>query len=166
MLGTYENFPQTVHKTAGFTASVSSKKVQQTLIQTLHEINGKAFNLEDIADPSVPKCTVIFELGIAETNDFNYLDEEETNKMLRILQKTPLQTMDFYCAIRYYKVQNEKKTPLRFDYYLIRFIFNKNLTETHVFHEKGPRHVSSKDIIDLVEDKINSKSSKKILKPL
>jgi hypothetical protein len=109
---------------------------------------------------------VIFEFGIAETNDFNYLDEEETKKVLRNIQKTPLQIMDFYCAIRYYRTRKEKKTPLRFDHYLIRFTFNKNSLETQVSHERGPRYTSPQDIIDLIQNKINEKFSKKTLTPL
>lgn len=166
MLGVYENFPKIIHQRARFTASVSCKKLQQTLIKMLHEINSETVNPQRVADPAVRQCTVIFEFGIAETNDFNYLDEEETKKVLRSIQKTPLQIMDFYCAIRYYRTRNEKKTPIRFDYYLIRFTFNKNSLETQVSHERGPRYTSPQDIIDLVENKINEKSSKKTLRPL
>ena len=72
MLGLYENFPKTVHKTAFFAASISNKRLQQALIQTFQKINNENFNLEEIANPSVPKCTVILEFGIAEANNFNY----------------------------------------------------------------------------------------------
>jgi len=164
MLGFYENFPLNVHKMTHFTTSISSKKLQQTLVQMFNEINGKSFNLEDVADPSVPQCTVIFEFGIAEANNFNYLDNEETNKMLKVIQKKPLQVIDFYCSIRYYKTQNEKKVPLKFDYYMIRFTFNKNTAEMQIFHERGPRYVSPEDVVNYIADKINEKFSKKILK--
>jgi len=164
MLGFYENFPENVHKTARFATTISNKRLQQTLIQIFQEINSKTFNLEDIAAPSMSKCTVIFEFGIAEANNFNYLDNEETSRALKVLQKKPFQVMDFFCAIRYYKTQNEKKTPLRFDYYMIRFIFNKNSIETRVFHERGPRYISPEDIANFVADEINETFSKKILK--
>jgi len=166
MLGFYENFPQNVHKTARFATPISSKRLQQTLVQILQGINSKTFNLEAVADPSVPQCTVIFEFGIAEANNFNYLDIEETTKALKVINTKPLQVMDFFCAVRYYRTQDEKKTPLRFDYYMIRFIFNKNLIETRVFHERGPRYTSPEDIVNLVVDKITETFSKKILKAL
>jgi len=166
MLGLYENFPVNVHKTASFTTSISNKRLQQALIQIFNKINGKTYNIEDVADPSVPKCTVIFEFGIAEANNFNYLDSEEANKVLKVVQKKPLQVMDFYCAIRYYKAQKEKKIPLKFDYYMIRFRFNKNSMETRAFHERGLRYISPEDIIAFIIDKINERFSKKILKPL
>jgi hypothetical protein len=165
MLGTYDNFPNTTHKTAHFTTSTPSKKLQQTLIQAISETNGKSFNLEDLADPSVPQCTATLEFGIADTRDFNYLDKEETNRVLKNIQKNPLEIMDFYCAIRYYKTKNAKKTPLRFDYYLTRFLFKKNFLEIQVFHEKGPRHMTPQDIINLAENKINAKFSRITLKP-
>ncbi len=164
MLGLYENFPKTVHKTASFATSISNKRLQQTLIQTLQKTNNENFNLETIANPSVPQCTVILEFGIAEANNFNYLDNDETNKVLKIIQKKPLQVMDFFCALRYYKTQNEKKTPLRFDYYMIRFTFNKDSIIMQIFHERGPRYVSPEDIANFVVNKIGETFSKKILK--
>jgi hypothetical protein len=165
MLGVYENFPATVHKSAPFTTSVSNKKLQQKLVETLREINTKTFKLEEITAPSVPRCTAIFEFGMAETNDFNYLDDEETNKALRMVQRKPFQVMDFLCAIRYYTTQQEKKTPLRFDYYMIRFVFDKNSVETRIFHERGPRHIFPEDITKFLITRINETFSKKILRP-
>ncbi|MEM2117673.1 MAG: hypothetical protein QW386_01470 [Candidatus Bathyarchaeia archaeon] len=165
MLGLYENFPKNIHKTAHFTVLVSSKRFQQTLIRTLHEINGETFNLEEIADPSVPQCKVVFDWGIAEANNFNYLDEEEKSKVLKSVWKKPCRIMDYFCAIRYYKMQNEKKTPLKFDYYMFRFISNKNLLEIQVFHERGLRYTTPEDIINLIVNKINQASPRKMLKP-
>jgi len=166
MLGLYENFPKTVHKTASFAILISNKRLQQALIQTFQKINNENFNLEKIANPSVPQCAVILEFGIAEANNFNYLDNEEANKMLKIIQKKPFQVMDFFCALRYYKTQNEKKTPLRFDYYMIRFIFNKDSITIQIFHERGPRYISPEDIANFVVNKIGETFSKKILKPV
>jgi hypothetical protein len=163
MLGTYENFPKNVHKTAHFTVSSSNKRLQQTLIQTFRKANSETFNLENIADPSVPQCSAILEFGIAEANNFNYLDDDETNKAIRIIQRKPFQLVDFFCAIRYYKIQKEKKTPLKFDYYMIRFIFNKNSMNVQIFHERGPRYTSPEDIANFVLKKINEASSRKIL---
>jgi hypothetical protein len=132
-----------------------------------HELNTNALNLEDVAVPSIPQCTVILEFGIAETNNFNYLDNEEIAKVLKAIRKKSLQTMDFFCAVRYYKkTQDEKKKPLKFDYYMLRFLFNKRTVEILVFHEKGPRYVSPEDIIAFLANKINEKCSKRVLKLL
>lgn len=166
MLGVYENFPKNIHKTAHFTTSTTNKKLQQNLIQALKETNSQTFSLENITEPPIPKCSVIFEFGIAETNNFNYLDEDETNKVMKIIQKKPLQFADFFCAIRYYKTQNEKKTPLKFDYYMIRFIFNKNSMETLIFHERGPRYMSPEDIVNFIFNRTNETFSRKALTPI
>lgn len=164
MLGFYENFPINVHKKARFAVLVSARRLQQTLMQIFHKINGKSFNLEDIIFPPFHKCTAIFEFGIAEAANFNYISEEEATRVLKVIQKKPLQIMDFFCAIRYYRTLDEKRHPLRFDYYIIRFVFNKNSVETQVFHERGPRYVSPEDIINYIAREINKTFSKRILK--
>ena len=146
MLGRYENFPEGIHRTESFTSSLSSKKLQQRLIQVLSEINRKTFSFEEIANPTVPECTIIFEVGLADAESFNYIDEEETKKALNALKKEPFRVMDFFCAVRYYKAKTEKKAPLKFDYYMIRFVFGKDSVEIRVFHERGPRYFSPEDI--------------------
>lgn len=166
MLGFYEKFPINVHKTAIFASSVSNKRLQQKLIQTLYKINNESFTLEEVTTPSLPQCTVVFEFGIAENNGFNYLSEEESDKVLKAVQKKPLQVMDFFCALRYYKKQKEKKTALKFDYYIIRFAFNKDLMEIRVFHERGHRYVAPEEIAHFVTNKVNETFSKKVLKAL
>jgi len=164
MLGFYENFPKNIHKIARFTTSISNKRLQQALTKTVHKLNNETFRLEDVANPSVPQCTVIFEIGIAEANNFNYLDNEEKNRVLKVIRKKPFKILDFFCAIRYYKTQNKKKTPLKFDYYMLRFTFNKKSVEIQVFHERGPRHISPEDVTNFVANKINETFSKKILR--
>jgi hypothetical protein len=164
MLGLYENFPENIHRIESFTPSLSSKKLQQRIIQVLNEINRKTFSFEEIAHPSVPECTIIFEIGIADENSFNYIDEEETKRVLNALKKEPFQVMDLFCAVRYYRVKTEKKTPLKFDYYMMRAVFGKNAVEVRVFHERGPRYISPEDIVTFLAKKINKTSTKKILK--
>jgi hypothetical protein len=100
MLGLYENFPENIHRIESFTSSLSSKKLQQRLIQVLHEINRKTFSFEEIAHPTVPNCTIIFEVGIADAKSFNYIDEEETKRVLNALKKEPFRVMDLFCAVR------------------------------------------------------------------
>ena len=166
MLGLYENFPENIHRTESFTSSLSSKKLQQRLIQILSEINRKTFSFEEIAHPTVPECAIIFEVGIADANSFNYIDEEETNKVLNALKKEPFRVIDFFCAVRYYKAKTEKKVPLKFDYYMMRAVFGKDSMEIRVFHERGPRYIAPEDIVTLLVNKINKTSAKRILKTI
>jgi hypothetical protein len=164
MLGFYENFPANIHRTDNFTSSLSSRKLQQRLIQVLRKLNRETFSFEEVAYPTVPECTIIFEVGLADAKNFNYIDEEETKRALSILRKATLQTMDFFCAVRYYK--GAAKAPLKFDYYLMRFVFGKNSAEIQVFHERGPRYISPEDIITFLVNKINEASARKILKKI
>lgn len=164
MLGYHDSFPENVHKMARFATSISRKRLQRALTQVLCKVNNETFSLEDVAHPSIPRCAVIFEFGIAEANNFNYLDSEEAKRMLKSIRKKPFQVLDFLCAICYYKMQDGKKTPLKFDYYMLRFTFNKKLMEIQVFHERGPRHVAPEDAVNFIVNKINETFSKKILK--
>jgi hypothetical protein len=166
MLGFYENFPEGIHRIEHFTLALPNKKLQQKLIHVLSEINRKTFSFEEIANPTVPECTIIFEIGIADAESFNYIDEEETKKTLNALKKEPFRVLDFFCAVRYYKGKTEKKTPLKFDYYLIRFAFSKDTMEIRVFHERGPRYISPEDIVAFLVNKVNEASGRKILKKI
>ena len=167
MLGFYENFPEGVHRIQIFTSKLPSKKLQQKLIHVVGEVNRKKFSFEEVANPTVPDCTLIFELGIADAKSFSFVGEEETKKALDALKKEPFQVMDFFCAIRYYKIEKGKKTPLKFDYYMVRFGFSKDAElELRVFHERGPRYISPEDIANFFVSQIGKGSSKKILTPV
>jgi hypothetical protein len=165
-LGFYQNFPTNIHRIDSFNSTLSSKQLQQKLIQVFFEVNRKEFTFEEVTNPTVPEGKVIFEFGLAESGDFNYIDEEELKKTLKFLAKEHLSSMDFFCSIRYYKGSGEKKTPLKFDYYMLRTIFSKDLLEIQVFHERGPRYISPEELTTFIFTKINEASSrkKKILK--
>ena len=165
MLGFYQNFPESLHRITRFVASVSNKGLQQTLIQAFYQLGNEKLTIEEITDPSIPQCIVFFEIGIAEANGFNYLDSEEKSRVIKAIRKKPFEIMDFLCSIRYYRMQNEKKTPLRFDYYMLRFVFNKNSIEIRVFHERGPRHVSPEDIVSFLVRRIEA-FRRKVIRPL
>ncbi|MCW4002475.1 MAG: hypothetical protein NWE95_00980 [Candidatus Bathyarchaeota archaeon] len=114
--------------------------------------------------PTVPDGKVIFEFGLAEDDDFNYIDQEEAKRALDLLASARLDTLDFFCAIRYYKGTGEKRQALKFDYYLLRTIFGKELFEIQVFHERGPRYISPEELVQFIFNQINKDSLKKILK--
>jgi hypothetical protein len=164
MLGVYENFPANIHRIEAFETPLSSKRLQRRLIQVLHDINCRNFSFEEVTYPTVPDCTIIFEAGLAEAKNFSYIDEEETKKVLNALRKTTFQMMDFFCAVRYYKGTAEKKTPLKFDYYLMRVVFGKNSVEFQVFHERGPRYISPEDLVVFLVNEVNKTSSRRTLK--
>jgi hypothetical protein len=167
MSATYEGFPkQSIHAKETFTSALSQGKLQQRIIQVLRNVNSKTFTFEDFGNPSIPGCTVIFEAGIADANSFTSIGEDEAKKVLAALKQEPFGVMDFFCAIRYYKDYTSRKKPLKFDYYITRFIFGEGLVELQVFHERGPRYASPKDMITFLTDRINETSARKILKKI
>jgi hypothetical protein len=164
MLGLYENFPRTAHRIMHYFKLTSNRTLQQKLTQTLHVLNAQTFSLEKVTDVSIPECIASFEFGIAQANDFNYLDDEEVEAVLKTINKRPLPVMDFLCVVRYHRLQGEKKRSLRFDYSLIRFSFTKNKMDVQVFHERGPRHTSPEDVLNFIVSKVNEESSNRALK--
>lgn len=160
----YENFPKSIHSDKSFNSALSSKQLQQRLIQALHKANRREFSFEEIANPTVPDGKVIFEFGLAESGNFNFLDDEELKKALNFLAKERLHSIDFFCAIRYYKGNGEKKTALKFDYYMLRTIFSKDMFEVQVFHERGSRYVSPEDLTMFIFDRVNEAANRKVLK--
>jgi hypothetical protein len=163
-LGFYENFPSNIHMVESFNSTISSKQLQQRLIQVFYDVNRKEFSFEEVANPTIPECKVIFDFGLADAESFNYMDEEEVKKALNLLAKEHLRTMDFFCAIRYYKGNAEKKTALKFDYYLFRTVYSRDAFEIQVFHERGPRYISPEDLALFIFNKINEAAKRKVLK--
>ena len=165
-MGFYENFPTNIHRIDSFNSSVSSKQLQQKLLKVFYDLNRKEFSFEEVTNPTVPQGRVIFEFGLAESEGFNYIDEEELKKAANLLAKERLSSMDFFCSIRYYKGSSENRTALKFDYYMLRTIFSKDMLEVQVFHERGPRYISPEELTTVIFTKINEASSRnrKILK--
>jgi hypothetical protein len=165
MLGLYPNFPQTIHKTETYTCGLSRQRIQHQLVQTLYDINGKTFTFEEIDCPVEANALVIFEFGIADDQGFSFLNKEEAKKLLAFLEAEPVEIMDWFCAIRYYKQTEGKKQPLKFDYFMIRSSFvDKGLVHFAVFHERGPRYLTPDALLAHIEHKVNQITAKKILK--
>lgn len=165
-IGFYENFPVNIHRYDKFNSTISITQLQKKLIQVLKDVNGKEYGFEEIANPTVPGGRVIFEFGLAESGDFNYIDEEEVKKTLSLLIKERVHSMDFFCSIRYYKGSGVNRSALKFDYYMFRTIFSKDILEVQVFHERGPRYLSPEELTMFIFSKVNDESSRnrKILK--
>jgi hypothetical protein len=147
-----------------FNSALPSEQLQRRLIRAFYEINRKEFSFEEAAYPTIPGCRIIFEFGLADAESFNYVDEEEVRKALSLLEKERLDTMDFFCAIRYYKGKAEERRALKFDYYLIRTVYNRDIFEIQVHHKKGLGYLSPEDLTSFIFNKINEASNKKILR--
>jgi hypothetical protein len=164
MLGVYDNFPLNIHRTEKFTTTLSTRSLQQKLIQVLQEMNRKKFCSSDIVHPSLPGSALIFEIGLADGKNFNFIDKEETKRVRNALRKDTLRVLDLFCAVRYCRDDKERKAPLRFDYFMARLVFGGDSIEMQVFHERGPRYFSPEDLITFLANEMNKTSAKKILK--
>ena len=108
-----------------------------------------------------------FEFGIAEDFDFNFLDNKELERSMRSVAENELETLDFFFTVRYHNIMKEnKKTSLKFDYHLLRFIFQKNGLELQIRHERGPQRVPIDDLTEFIGKQINRELSNKQLTPL
>jgi len=166
MLGQFKSFPDNPQRIAYYISTLSPKKLQHALAQTCQKLNTETLTPEQLDTPAIHQCTVNFEFGIAETNNFNYLDQKETNRLLQAINKQPFQTMDLLCITRYYKNDSKKPKPLKFDYQMLRFTFDKDLVEIQAYHEKGPMHIATDEIINLLITRINDVFPRKALKPI
>jgi len=165
LFGIYENFPEIYQGIARFSHATSAKKLQRVLIQSLYKIN------RDNEGPNLPEFTqynieVELELGIADGLTFNYIDKEMSRDCQERIRKRAFPTLDFLCIVRYYAVQKKRRSPLRFDYHMLRFSFSENEVELQVYHERGTRRLPIYELVNLLTERINRGLARKKLSPL
>ena len=75
--------------------------------------------------------------------------------------------LDFFYVVRYHVVKDMgKRVPLKFDYHMLRFMFQENSMELRICHERGTQRVPLEDLITFITNCINEELSQKQLKPL
>ena len=167
MLGRYENFPEVIHGVARFTFKSPIKKVQQAVLRALHQLNQEVCGLNAVTPHLPPDIEVSFEVGVAEDIEFNYLDKEELDRFQKSIVEKELSILDFFCVVRYHVVNDKRKrVPLKFDYHLLRFMFQENNAELRICHERGTQRVPLEDLITFITKRINKELSQKRLIPL
>ena len=68
MLGSYENFPESVHAVALFDYQDSAKEVQKAILCALHHLNHECYDLDAVTPYLKQKCEVGFEFGVAKAS--------------------------------------------------------------------------------------------------
>ncbi|UCD95804.1 MAG: hypothetical protein JSV35_04635 [Candidatus Bathyarchaeota archaeon] len=160
MKGCYSSFPQEVHGVAQYPQPKSDAdrtKVQQAILSALLKLNHQNFTLPHIVFASRRDCRVQFEIGVADDTVFNFLDREEANLLHAQYLKQMFDCLDFFCCVKYHIGTRQRPTPLKFDYFMFRFTFTKRLITLSLFHERGPRRVSSEELIKFLTERINLK---------
>jgi len=166
-LGRYENFPEIIHGVARLICESSVREVQQVILSALHHLNLEVCGLSAITSHLPQEYEVSFEIGAAEEFNFNFLDEKELDRFQRSMVEKEFSTLDFFFVVRYHVVNNRgKRVPLKFDYHLLRFIFQEKSVELQVCHERGTQRVPLEDLIAFIVKRINEELSKKRLKLL
>lgn len=166
MLGRYENFPENVHGTILFEYQNSAKELQKAILCTFHCLNQETFDLGAVTPYLKQNCEVGFEFGVADGVAFNFLDQKELDRCLSVAEKE-LQTLDFFFVVCYHLVKDGgKRVPLRFDYYVLRFLFQEGGLELRIRHERGTQRVPLDDLTDFLVKQINIELSRRQLTPL
>ena len=167
MFGLYDNFPDTVHSVALFSYQGSGKSVQPAILCAFHHLNHEVYDLGAVTPYLKQKCEVSFEFGVAEGTVFNFLDDKELDQCLRRVAERELLTLDFFFVIRYHVTsKGGKRVPLRFDYHVLRYIFQEGYLEIRIRHEKGTQRIPQDDLIDFIAERINAELSRRRLNPL
>lgn len=163
MLGYYENFPENVHCVAMFQYLHPRNVVQEAILSTFHHLNSEILDLSILTPYLRQNCQVGFEFGVAEGLNFNFLDKEELDKCLRIVNEKEVELIDFLFVVKYYLIRNSgKRVPLRFDYHLLSFRFLENGLELRIHHEKGTLRISFDELIDFIIKQINIRLSSRM----
>jgi hypothetical protein len=169
LLGRYDNFPTTIHRTARFTYQISTSQLQQVILHVFHQLNQQTGDLKNVTRASPANCKVGFEFGVAEEVVFNFLDREEYDRIqTHIKQNTNrFKILDFFCATRYHVIDAEgKRKPLKFDCNLIRFSFSRRVMELFIVHERGIQHIPLEDLVTFLIRQINKELKQRGMKTL
>ena len=159
----HKTFPQNIHLMATYNSSLPSRKLQERIVRLFYQVNGQEFEFEEVANPTIPDGTVIFNIGLAGEEKFNLINSQQVSEAIKIINEENLQTIDFYIVIRYYKGKLGKKIPLRFDYYLMRTLFGREILELQIAHDSGPRYITPEDLSAFLFTKLNEGSKKQVL---
>ena len=162
MFGRYANFPDKCHGRAKLTHVFVSNKIQFFILQSLSELNSTketaAFEFNNNED--FPVATS-FEVGIAEDAVFHYLKPNEISKYwLQLARNDPPSILDFLLIAKYHRNKNEKLVPLKFDHFMLRFLFSAKTFETLVFHEQGVRRIRIRELLTYILKRISEKLEK------
>lgn len=157
LLGRYENFPDAIHGMKRIAINASKGNVQKAVVSAFTQLSRRGCRFKGIAHSIPSSCEVFFEFGIGEDATFTFLDQNLKEKLVTEIRKKPLVFLDFLCVLKYCRVgKSGKRAPLKFDYYMLRFLFARSGLDFLAFHERGPRRVQVQDLLSFLKDRIES----------
>lgn len=162
MLGRYQDFPTNIEGFARFTYPASNQTLQAAIIQVLYRLNKETLDMQTVTNTSPANCTLNFEFGVADADTFNYLDEEELEKIQKTLKQHPLLVLDVYCVASYHLTEADgKQRPLKFDHSMLRFAFGKKTMELFIYHERGTQRIPLEDMARFIRNQVNEHLTEK-----
>ena len=153
-MGIYSGFPSFAHFEARFSLNTSVDKAVALSASGLGKLN----RFSDVIETSVAGRSGAFlvdrsfEVGIAEGLYFNYLDEDEVARAVKVLQS--VSSIDFMVYVSYKYCKGGRSVNLLPDRYLIRFNFKSSLIR--VFQLGGMGRTPPHDIIVLASNQIDT----------
>ena len=156
-LGTFTNFPSIVHGIGEAFHNDQIYKIQHTTITALKELNNhkEPYPLSISSKNGIYMGTLGYEIGVADDFFFNYLDDETVQRLCKLLNpRRNYRLLDFLIIVTYHYTQQEKIIALNFDYFHLRFIFNKKKIEGRIFHNKGTRRMPVNEMLNRIFDQI------------
>jgi len=166
LLGRYDEFPASASRFAQFIYLDSTHKIQTAIAQAMYKLNQQPVNLASLTAASPPDCYVNFEFGIADSDAFYYLDQEQLITLEKALKAQELSVLDAFCAARYYvKKEKGKDKPLPIDYSVLRFTFENEDIELLLHYIRGNQRIPRKDFILFLKNQIDKELIEKQLEP-
>lgn len=147
-LGTYIAFPKRYHYAQRIMLREPPVIVQRALLNTLHKLNGQKTKNDLFSSFVGSDVEVILEIGVANGFSFDYLNMETLTTLLKAADERGFRILDFICIVRYYRFRDNKRVPLRFDFFLLRFLFNgRGELKVKVFHERGLQRIPAEYLV-------------------
>ncbi|MEM2369725.1 MAG: hypothetical protein QXK73_00785 [Candidatus Bathyarchaeia archaeon] len=122
--------------------------IQKAILNTLYRLNGHEARDNLLSLIVGSDIEIILEVGVANGLSFDYLDTDTLNNLLRAINEKSFHLLDFLLVIRYYKLKSNRRIALRFDFFLLRFLFDEGGgLNILAFHERGLQRISAKELI-------------------
>ncbi|MCW4023399.1 MAG: hypothetical protein NWF02_09600 [Candidatus Bathyarchaeota archaeon] len=130
-------------------------------------MNKQTFALNNIMPFFEQDHKVSFEFGIADEQDFTFLDGKQLEQTLQAVEENEAAVLDFFVVVRYHRIEDKgKQIPLRFDYHILRFAFHEKIVELLIRHERGTQRIGIQDLVDFLIKRVNMELKKGQLAPL
>jgi len=122
----------------------------------MYRLNQQPIDLASLTAASPPNCCVNFEFGLADSDAFYYLDQEQLKALEKALKVQSLPILDVFFTAKYYIKETKRKSrPLQFDYSILRFAFQNEDIDLLLHYIRGIQRIPRKDLILFLKNQID-----------